>query len=201
MPQLTQTLDLPRCPHCAVARPYLGANHFLETRDSAGGNPRSWRIYICGSCGGVVTAYAPKGSQDVAGLFPNRTALADAIPDRARTYLEQARESLHAPAGAVMLAASAVDAMLKHLGLKDGSLYARIERAVNEHLITPEMGHWAHAVRLDANDQRHADDAAQLPAIDDASRSIDFATALAEILFVLPARVSRGLSGAGANQP
>lgn len=137
---------------------------------------------------------------EMAGAFPNRATLADAIPDRARRYLEQARESLHAPAGAVMLAASAVDAMLKHRGLKDGSLYARIEAAVEEHLITVEMSQWAHAVRLDANDQRHADDNAQLPGTDDATRSIEFATALADILFVLPARITTGLGSAGAAQ-
>ena len=96
-----------------------------------------------------------------------------------------------------MLAASAVDAMLKHRGLTEGSLYVRIEKAVEEHLITAEMSKWAHAVRLDANDQRHADQAASLPTEADAQRSIDFAAALGEILFVLPARVERGLQSGG----
>ena len=96
-----------------------------------------------------------------------------------------------------MLAASAVDAMLKQRGLTEGSLYSRIEKAAEQHLITGEMTKWAHAVRLDANDQRHADEAAQLPTEADAQRSIDFAAALAEILFVLPARVERGLQTGG----
>ncbi len=39
-----------------------------------------------------------------------------------------------------MLAASAVDAMLKSKGKKEGSLYKRIEDAVAEHLITGDMG-------------------------------------------------------------
>jgi hypothetical protein len=115
------------------------------------------------------------------------------LPERPRTFLSQAKESLHAPAGAVMLAASAVDAMLKQRGLTEGSLYSRIEKAAAEHLITEEMAQWAHAVRLDANDQRHADEAATLPTESDAQRSIDFAVALGDILFVLPARVERGL--------
>lgn len=93
-----------------------------------------------------------------------------------------------------MLAASAVDAMLKAKGYKDGSLYQRIQRASDEHLITGDMATWAHQVRLDANDQRHVDEAVSLPTAEDAQRSLDFSLALAEILFVLPARVTRGLT-------
>ena len=96
-----------------------------------------------------------------------------------------------------MLAASAVDAMLKLRGLTEGSLYARIEKAAEQHLITPEVSQWAHAVRLEANGQRHADENAPLPTDADAKRSIDFAIALGDILFVLPARVRRGLEPAG----
>jgi hypothetical protein len=91
-----------------------------------------------------------------------------------------------------MLAASAVDAMLKAKGLTDGVLYTRIEKAAADHLITQEMSAWAHEVRLDANDQRHADENAPLPTEDDARRAIAFASALGEFLFVLPAKVSRG---------
>jgi hypothetical protein len=39
-----------------------------------------------------------------------------AIPNVAGAYLQQALQSLQAPAGAVMLAASAIDAMLKEKG-------------------------------------------------------------------------------------
>lgn len=110
----------------------------------------------------------------------------------------QALASLQAPAGAVMLAASSVDAMLKEKGLKEGSLNTRIDAAAQQHLITPEMGAWAHDIRLDANDQRHADEASVLPSEADAVKAIDFANALAQFLFVLPARVERGRKS-GAN--
>ena len=91
-----------------------------------------------------------------------------------------------------MLAASAIDAMLKAKGYNDGSLYSRIDQAVEDHLITAEMGLWAHEVRLEANGQRHADAQFTLPTITDANRVIAFAESLAEFLFALPARVSRG---------
>ncbi|MNW06866.1 hypothetical protein D3C71_2033470 [compost metagenome] len=54
------------------------------------------------------------------------------------------------------------------------------------------MAAWAHEVRLDANDQRHDDEDGALPDEADARKSIEFATALAQFLFVLPARVARG---------
>ena len=91
-----------------------------------------------------------------------------------------------------MLAASAVDAMLKEKGLKNGSLYNRIDEAQKSHLITSEMAAWAHEVRLDANDQRHADEDAPLPTSAEAEKTIEFTKALAQFLFVLPASVTRG---------
>lgn len=91
-----------------------------------------------------------------------------------------------------MLTASAVDAMLKDKGFKDSSLNSRIDAAAKAHLITDEMAAWAHEIRLDANDQRHADETAALPVAADAEKGIEFANALAQFLYVLPARVERG---------
>ena len=53
--------------------------------------------------------------------------------------MQQAHESLHVPDGPVMLAASAVDALLKAKGYKDGSLYSRINTAAQDHLMTQDM--------------------------------------------------------------
>jgi hypothetical protein len=92
-----------------------------------------------------------------------------------------------------MLCASAVDAMLKEKGLKDGTLYHRINRAASDHLITQDIAKWAHQVRLDANEPRHADEVAPLPTLRDAQRTLGFALALADILYVIPARVTRGI--------
>jgi hypothetical protein len=128
----------------------------------------------------------------IAEIWPSPRTVDNAIPERARTFLQQAIASIHAPAGAVMLTASAVDSMLKEKGLKTGSLYKRIDQASTEHLITPEMAAWAHEVRLEANDQRHADEEAVLPNEADARKVVDFAMALAQFLFVLPSRVAQG---------
>jgi len=199
MPTLSQNLIISRCPHCAVANPNLFRQHKLETKDHAGGNKRMWAIYTCGGCGGIVAASAPNHGAEILEYFPSAKSIKEDVPERPRTFLQQALESLHAPSGAVMLSASAVDAMLKLKNYTDGSLYARIEKAVEDHVITQDMATWAHEVRLDANDQRHADQAANMPTSQDAERVIDFATSLAEILFVLPSRVQRGINQTQGN--
>lgn len=190
---LSSNLVLGRCPHCSVANPLLNEVSQFPTNDHEKSNPRHWKIYVCATCGGVVSAWTNRNDGGVGGYHPVSLDIDESIPERPRTYLKQAHESLHAPAGAVMLAASAVDSMLKFKNYVDGSLYSRIERAVAENVITSDMGAWAHAVRLDANDQRHADESANLPTMDDARRVLDFARTFAEVLFVLPSRIASGM--------
>jgi len=186
-------LPLERCPHCSVAKPRIARIGYLDTTASERRNTRYWHWYGCASCGGVLlTVATPSSPSVITKMWSDGDLLSDSIPERARAFLKQAMECLHAPSGAQVLAASDVDSMLKAKGYKDGSLYSRIKEAEAAYLITPEMAEWAHEVRLDANDQRHADEDAPLPTRDEAEKTIEFAKALAEFLFVLPAMVSRG---------
>jgi hypothetical protein len=193
-------LSLNRCPHCNVDRPLLTKLMDHKSTDFSGRYLRLWAVYQCSRCGGCIL----RGVGDTSGAeqYPKQQSADDeAIPTRARQYLDQAISSLHAPAGAVMLAASAVDAMLKAKEYKDGSLYTRINQAVTDHLITKDMGKWAHDVRLDANDQRHVDDKSDLPTEADAKRVVEFTKSLAMFLFVLPAMVTRGIKEAEQPKP
>lgn len=192
------SLPLPRCPHCNIAKPSLNFGASITTADDRERNVRNWYLYKCSVCGGVTMATSDvfdarnASMSDVLEVWPAPQTVHDSIPQRARTFLQQAISSIAAPSGAVMLAASAVDAMLKDKGLKEGNLYTRIGKAAAEHLITAEMAEWAHEVRLDANDQRHADEEGPMPDEADARKSIEFTLALAQFLFVLPARVADG---------
>jgi hypothetical protein len=125
-------------------------------------------------------------------VIPQPEAVHADIPKRPREYLQQALDTQHAPSASILVAGSAVDAMLKEKGLEEGSLYSRIEKAAADHLITDEMSAWAHEVRLDANDERQDDEWRMAPTPRDAKRSVEFAQALAEYLFVLPSKVARG---------
>lgn len=195
MPKLGNLLDLNKCPHCSADRPSMGIQHQkVKTQNYLGKNMRYWGTYCCARCGGCVLAFSPTDNGEVSGTFPSSRDVDRAIPSKPREYLDQAIACLHSPAGAVMLAASAVDSMLKEKGYKDGSLYKRIDLAAGDHMITEEMAKWAHKIRLDANDQRHADDSAPLPTEPDAQMTVEFALALGEFLFVLPERIRNGLN-------
>ncbi|WP_269769477.1 DUF4145 domain-containing protein [Neoroseomonas rubea] len=207
MAPLGKVLITDRCPHCSVAHPKLDAQWEHVSTGNLSALPRRWVAYECSVCGGVTLAadvVAVRGERSprhqftlydfVAsyGIWPQKDSAANEIPEPARRYLVQALESRHSPDGAVMLAASAVDAMLKARGLREGYLYHRIEKAAADHLITKEMAEWAHDVRLGANDPRHADEDRPHHTRESADQLVEFAKALAEFLFVLPARVTRG---------
>lgn len=181
-------LSIDRCPRCNIASPLLIGRRSSEMQIGDG-----WvaNLTQCTSCSRTVMVEHRGNS--VREIFPNTDFVFQSIPDRARKYLEEAMSSaFNAPSGAVMLTASSVDWMLKEKGYKDGSLYSRIKKAADEHLITAEMMAWAHEIRIDANDQRHADETATLPTTADAEKAISFARALGEFLFELPSRVERG---------
>ncbi len=186
-------LPLDRCPHCNINKPQLSKFGNLGITDNFhGSNKRLWCIYKCHSCGGCVMVCSPENSSHNVKLYPGSIRAKKEIPERARYYLDQAIETKHSPSASIVMSAASIDAMLKLKGYENGSLYSRIDQAASDHLITDEMKEWAHDIRLDANDERHADINSVLPAEKDSMRCIDFAQALGEILFVLPERVKRG---------
>ncbi|MBX3266411.1 MAG: DUF4145 domain-containing protein [Acidobacteria bacterium] len=189
---LSEQLELDRCPHCAVAHPNLSRLNNWRT-SAALGYEHEWSVYMCHTCGALVTASAARLNGSVDAIFPQPKGEPQEIPMPARRSLTQCRETFHAPEASIMLAAKAIDEMLKAVGRTDGSLYSRLRQAAEEHLITREMEIWAHNIRLDANDQRHADTVAGIPTSADAERCYRFAMALGEYLFVLPAMVTKGV--------
>ena len=162
---------------------------------------RIWAGYQCTTCGDVVSAKGkfaqPAQNAVIDEIYPGMRSVNIAVPDRAHRYLEQAYESLHTPDAAAVMAGSAVDAMLKDKGDKKGTLNERIDQAVANHLLTTEMGEWAHEGRLGSNRPRHADDENPHVTPEEAAQSVEFADALAEFLFVLPARIEKGLRNMG----
>jgi hypothetical protein len=184
-------LDLERCPHCGIHKPSLVAEASYVTISSSNYR-RTWASYGCRACGKVVTAWAEEFGTPVRDIYPNQIEISDDIPGKANVLLSQARDCIAQPSGSVLLSNSAVDAMLKEKGFVSGKLHARIDEAISANVLTPEMGDWAHEVRLDSNDERHADLHSELSSIEDAERIFEFAISLGEFLFVLPARISRG---------
>ena len=133
---------------------------------------------------------------DIAGYFPKpREAHVD-IPAVARTFLQQAYDTRHAPDAAAVMAGSAVDAMLKEKGYTKGSLYERIDKALTDNILTQGMADWAHEVRLGSNRPRHSDVERPHVSPEEALQSVEFAEALGNFLYVLTARIARGMEAA-----
>jgi hypothetical protein len=118
--------------------------------------------------------------------WPPATTIPEQVPEHARVFLHQAQETLVWAKVSLRFCAAGVESMLKQKGCKDGSLKARVDQAARQHFITADMAKWAHQVRLDADEHRNAGE-------HDARRCLNFALALAEALYVLPARVTYGI--------
>lgn len=190
-----QLRGVTNCPHCGVANPVL--MQMWRTQGplvrADGLQPSQWAAYGCTTCGGIVTAKGTPGinanNPFVVQIFPDVWEADEVVPAPVRHYLNQAHQTRHAPDASVLMSASSIDAMLKEKGLREGSLYHRIDEAVGQGLLTQTMADWAHRVRLDANGQRHADPDVPRMTDDDAKRAFEFAKALTEYLYVLPSRM------------
>jgi hypothetical protein len=124
-------------------------------------------------------------------LLPVAEQASSDLPEKVRSFISQALASMHAPDGAGMLAASAIDAMLKTKGLTKGSLHERIEKAHADGLLIDELAEWAHEVRVVANSIRHADVETAPLTPEQAKESVEFAVQLGELWFGMPARIQR----------
>jgi hypothetical protein len=184
-------LEMARCPHCNVAKPNLDFEGYFQ-----GGNPRlqfnNWAVYQCGSCHAMVMAQGSEFGLPVHEIFPRHAEVSHIIPELPRTYLQEAKDTIASPAACVLVANSAVNAMLKDKGIDEKVLYTGIDRALEKGLITADMASWAHEVRMDANNPRHVDRDNPLPTLEDAARIVELVEAFAHYLYVLPAMVSRG---------
>ena len=158
-----------------------------------GGVRAHWGVFRCTTCGHLVSAKGAEGQNvsnpGVVQIYPDVWEVAEVVPERVRNYLDQAHRTLSAPDASVVMSASSIDAMLKEHELNEGSLYKRIDEAVEEGILTQKMADWAHRVRLDANNPRHADNHTPHMSDEDARRAFDFANALTEYLYVLPSRM------------
>ena len=192
-------LEIDRCPYCNVDTPTMKHQASFQSANHSKAKKWLWEAYACNRCGAVV--FTGNSSETGVGnvaytskiTIPEVQAVSKSIPNPARSFLQQAKDSIHtAPSGSIMVSASAIDSMLKFHGYPNGKLYSRIEKACKDHLITDGMKKWAHQVRLDANAERHADEK-RMPNSEDAQMTYNFASALGDFLFVIPTMVEEGI--------
>ena len=192
-----------RCPHCKVATPQMlnKWNHQEQIFSSA----IFYVSYQCTSCCNITLAKysivapferGPSATyhQILEEYWPKLSGeLSPTIPEAARTHLAEARNGIYSPNSSVVASATAVDLMLQEKDIEETSLNAAINEAKVQGLITENMADWAHHIRIEANGSRHRKIGTPLATKEDAEQSLEFAVALAEFLFVLPARVTKGI--------
>jgi hypothetical protein len=187
--RMGDTLDLEYCPWCGVNSPNLVSKHRISE------GKLFWCLYQCQKCHKYILAKSDENPEHgLDRILPEVVAVDPNLPADAQHFLGEAILGRHTPSACTVSCASAVDAMLKAKGLKEGKLYPRIKKAVEQRVITADMGDWAHHVRLAANEERHADEEIPRPTSAQAQQCIEFTIALGDILFVLPARVTKGIT-------
>ncbi|MEC7741173.1 MAG: DUF4145 domain-containing protein [Pseudomonadota bacterium] len=198
-----QLTCVPRCPYCSVAAPQILLVHNADPARPFDGSPKSrWAAYRCTSCASWIVVKGDPAeavaNPRIVEIVPGFAQAHEDLPDQARRFLDQAMQTLASPDASAVMSGSAVDAMLKQLGYEKGSVYERIDAAVKDRHLTEPMGEWAHSVRLGANRPRHADKEAPHLSSDEARQSLEFAEALGSFLFVLTAKINRGIEAAKA---
>ncbi|MFZ5963299.1 DUF4145 domain-containing protein [Thalassococcus sp. BH17M4-6] len=199
-PFFKQLRNIDECPRCGIKNPLITLRTDPQTTWTAHSSGRKllWAWYACESCAGPLSVQArqerPRASSWHLLIEPPPWVPFDSLPEEAKRYLKQARQTLSSPDASILMSSSAIDAMLKARGLSEGTLFQRIEAAVIDGLITKEMSEWGHKVRLDANSIRHADTKDLPPTTEDANMVFTFADRLGEILFHIPSLVPKNLS-------
>jgi hypothetical protein len=192
----TGHLDLENCPQCQITKPLLSQRWSTlkyEGLDIHGG----WAVYHCSKCRRFILAWAPEFGE-VQHIWPQPLVLSEDIPLRVRKALDEATKIRDvAPSASIIQSQRAVELMLHEKGVavgKNVTFNDKIKEAAANQIIIPAMADWANEIRWAANDERHlnVDDATP----DQAHQLAEFALALAQNLFVLPARISRGLKRA-----
>jgi hypothetical protein len=206
-------VQLAICPFCYAKNPGLHLIHLTDIElslpqarllgDQVAEGACQWALYSCTSCllcisVCIAQAWGATGRLRTVLAFPtivsSHSRLKD-TPSSARDYLLEAeRIRRDSPRSSILATATAIDHMLKHRGYKTGSLYERINAAVAAQEFPKSIGDWAHEVRLDANDIRHADEHTD-PSYYSAQRADllwRLAATISDVWFGIPAEIARG---------
>ncbi|NIJ21925.1 hypothetical protein FHS95_003636 [Sphingomonas naasensis] len=194
------------CPHCLTKFAGFTVAYQWAVR---GSSVQARLLTICGVCtGGMIvlarslngnlpnliqhSATFPGSGYSIDEYWPRYTSeVPTGTPENIGQFYLQGVESLHSgrwdAAGAMFR--KTLDASTKSIAPahKSLNLYKRINKLVEEGLLTAAMGDWSHEIRLDGNDAVHGDEP---ETEDDARKAQKFTEAFLQYAFTLPALVS-----------
>jgi hypothetical protein len=190
--QFDENLSLDTCPQCGVARPLLP--RIWQTFDQPGLDrnlKRSYALYVCTNCKELILTVAAGAYDPITDIWPEPQTLPSEIPPRAEKALaDPIKTRTLAPSLSILACSRALDFMLREKNITGQSLNEQIESAGKQHILISGMIDWAHEIRLAANLERHPDQDDATP--EEVQQCLDFAFAVAQNLFVLPAKVTLG---------
>ncbi|PJG48716.1 hypothetical protein CAF53_11075 [Sphingobium sp. LB126] len=194
------------CPYCFTKNVAFVARQSFVTKAH-----EKRAFFLCGCCGeGVIWEYvSPPGTAasptDANGDLSRAHILVgrrwpematgeapESTPDNVAHFFKQATDSLHNgsfDAAGMMFrkslesATKAIDPQASHL-----TLFKRLQKLVENHLITPALGEWANEIRLGGNEAAHDD---EIFSREDAQALRDFTENFLRYAFTLPAAVAR----------
>ena len=194
------------CPHCQTRGAGFAVAHQWGVR---GETQKANILAVCGVCNLGITMHAsyrrgpfpnlvqhsmqfPSNDFFIEKSWPNYEAeTPSGVPENVAKFYLQGLESLHQSrwdaAGAMFRKTLDVATKLIDPEQRGLSLFARINRLVENGLLTPAMGDWSHDIRLDGNNAVHDEDP---ETEEDAAKAQKFAEAFLNYAFTLPDMVS-----------
>ena len=204
------------CPHCESSK--IGSHFAgARAKDTAGGILESllantWVcLFVCKKCNhGVVVELSHtdpmntsspiccSGDPTEAGFtvlleypsYQKNRAPADTPASIAKRFNQGIAVLSASPESAAMLFRKVLETALNHIDpdSKDDRLSDRIKKLCGENKLTPQMGDWASAIRIDGNRAAHGD---QVPTAAEVRQTRHFTDVLLQYLFTLPGMIKR----------
>ena len=192
------------CPHCGIQQVAFSVINNIMIADKSGQN--FWDVLArCGGCYYGVVATFDGNDQRTPSEYPSmiphsllkilpeplNTSAPDHTPPHVASFFKQGASSLRQKsfdaAGSMFRKALETSLKSKFPGISSNlTLYKRIEKAVGNHDLTPDMGKWAHEIRVLGNDAVHD----EVPFSGEEAQSLhDFTRLVLMYLFTLPGMV------------
>lgn len=186
------------CPWCGLRDAHMNALLKDGRALTANKPPRLWSVVSCPRCGGAVLLETNSESEvppRVRQAVPEDErigAQVEHLPADVSKFYTDARRVLDAgvPDASAVQLRKTLEAAAAHFGINDGPLVARIEKLLEQGLITRQFGDVLDHVRKLGNVGAHASD----EIVDEASanKALRFTTQVLRNLFEIPAELEPG---------
>jgi uncharacterized protein DUF4145 len=184
-------LSLDVCPQCQITSPLLVRVWQSFEQPLQDKVKSSYALYLCTRCQELVLTVSDDRYEEITLIWPKPITLPQEIPSRAKKALDEAIKTKGiAPSLSILSCSRSLEFMLRDKGAEGAKLFHLIKDAAQKHILVGGMKEWADEVRWFANDERHPDEGDATA--EEAQLCIDFALAVAQNLFVLPARIVKG---------